>query len=153
MLKTSKAGIDLIAEFEGFSSKPYLCPAKVPTIGFGSTLYADGRKVTLQDEPITRDEAAGLLAATLKTFENAVTKSVTVEIEQCQFDAMVCLCYNIGGANFKSSTLVKMLNAGDELVLVAGQFLRWNKAGGKVLAGLSRRREAERCLFLNEGRF
>lgn len=152
-MKTSKAGIDLIAEFEGFSAKPYLCPAKVPTIGFGSTRYADGRKVTLQDQPVTRDEAGVLLAATLVNFEDAVNKAVTIDIEQCQFDAMVSLCYNIGGANFKSSTLVKMLNAGDPLAFVAKQFLRWNKAGGKELAGLTRRREAERRLFLNEAQF
>lgn len=66
-MKTSKAGLDLIAEFEGFSAKPYLCPAKVPTIGFGSTRYADGRKVTLQDQPISRQEASDLLIARLNS--------------------------------------------------------------------------------------
>ena len=148
MLATSKLGIDLIAKFEGFSSKPYLCPAKVPTIGFGSTRWADGRAVSMQDEPITHDEAKQLLAATLVSFEKAVNKAVTIELKQHQFDALVCLCYNIGGGNFRESTLVKLLNNGQSEQEVAAQFLRWNKAGGKVLNGLSNRREAERCLFL-----
>lgn len=148
-MKISKAGIDLIAEFEGFSSKPYLCPAKVPTIGFGSTRWADGRAVSLQDEPITRDEALELLAATLVGFEQTVNKAVTVTLKQLQFDALVCLCYNIGGGNFKSSTLVRLANEGKPVEEVAAQFLRWNKAGGKPLAGLTRRREAERALFLS----
>ena len=148
-MKTSKAGLDLIAEFEGFSSKPYLCPAKVPTIGFGSTRWADGRAVSLQDEPITRDEALELLAATLVGFEQTVNKAVTVTLKQLQFDALVCLCYNIGGGNFKSSTLVRLANEGKPVEEVAAQFLRWNKAGGKPLAGLTRRREAERALFLS----
>ena len=148
-MKTSKVGISLIAEFEGFSSKPYLCPAKVPTIGFGSTCWADGRAVSLQDEPITRDEAFELLAATLVDFEQTVNKAVTVSLKQLQFDALVCLCYNIGGGNFKASTLVKLANQGASVDEVAAQFLRWNRAGGKVLAGLTRRREAERALFLS----
>ncbi len=148
-MKTSKAGIDLIAKFEGFSSKPYLCPAQVATIGFGSTRWADGRAVSLQDEPITRDEGFELLAATLVGFEQTVNKAVTVELKQHQFDALVCLCYNIGGGNFKASTLVKLANHGQPVEEVAAQFLRWNKAGGKPLAGLTRRREAEKALFLS----
>ena len=148
-MKTSMAGIRLIAEFEGFSSKPYLCPAKVPTIGFGSTRWANGRAVSMQDEPITKDEALELLAATLVGFEQAVNKAVTVKLKQFQFDALVCLCYNIGGGNFRESTLVKLANQGASVDEVAAQFLRWNKAGGKPLAGLSRRREAERALFLS----
>ena len=147
-MKTSIKGISLIAEFEGFSSKPYLCPAKVATIGFGSTRWADGRAVSMQDEPITKDEAKELLAATLVSFEQAVNKAVTIDLKQHQFDALVCLCYNIGGGNFRASTLVKLLNNGQSELEVAAQFLRWNKAGGKPLAGLSRRREAERDLFL-----
>lgn len=148
-MKTSKAGIALIAEFEGFSSKPYLCPAKIATIGFGSTRWADGRAVSLQDEPITQSEAFELLAATLVGFEKTVQQAVVVELKQCQFDALVCLCYNIGGGNFKTSTLVKLANQGKPVEEVAAQFLRWDKAGGKPLAGLTRRREAERALFLS----
>jgi lysozyme len=84
----------------------------------------------------------------LSTFEKAVNKVLTIPIQQSQFDACVSLCYNIGQGNFTSSTLVKMLNAGTAPDLIAPQFLRWDKAKGKPLAGLTRRRKAEMALFL-----
>lgn len=140
--------IDLIKDFEGFRSKPYLCAAGVATIGFGSTRYADGTKVTLQDKPITRDEAHKLLLDTLVPFENTVNKNVTVGLTQNMFDALVSFVYNVGSGNFVGSTLLKKLNK-EDYHGAADQFLRWDKAGGKVLAGLTKRRKAERALFLS----
>ena len=90
-----------------------------------------------------------LLAQTLAPYEHAVN-AVKVELTQNEFDALVCLCYNIGTGNFVSSTLVKMLKADEPKSDIAAQFLRWNKAGGKELAGLTRRRNAEAELFLSE---
>lgn len=147
-MKISQQGIDFIKQFEGFRAKPYLCSAKVPTIGYGSTRYADGTPVSLRDPAITEAVASALFKDTLVTYEKAVTKAVKVPLEQYEFDALVSLCYNIGVGNLVSSTLVRLLNADEARIEVAGQFLRWNKANSVVISGLTRRREAEREMFL-----
>ena len=147
-MNIGNAGIVLIKEFEGFKKAPYLCSAGVPTIGFGSTMYADGKKVKLCDTSISEAIALELLHDTLHKYEQTVDKVVNVSLTQNQFDACVCLCYNIGQGNFASSTLVKMLNARTSPVIIAPQFLRWDKAVGVPLAGLTRRRKAEMALFL-----
>ena len=147
-MRTSDKGINLIKEFEGFRAKPYLCSAGVPTIGYGSTRYTDGTKVSLYDPAITEKEATELFQLTLVNYEQAVNKVARVELEQHQFDALVSLCYNIGERNFCTSTLVKLLNEGKGAEVVAEQFLRWNKAGGLVISGLTRRRMAEKTMFL-----
>lgn len=147
-MKTSKKGLDIIKEFEGFRAKPYLCSAGIPTIGYGSTFYDNGFKVKLSDQPISKEKALELFAKTLIKYEQAVEKAITVDISQNEFDACVSLCYNIGVTNFASSTLVKMINSGDAKLNIAEQFLKWNKANGKVISGLTRRREAEKVLFL-----
>jgi lysozyme len=97
---------------------------------------------------ITEATAEIMLRKDLAKFEDAVSKSVKVPLKQNQFDALVSLVYNIGPGNFQSSTLLKKLNAG-EYQSAADQFPRWNRAGGKVLAGLTRRREAEKGLWLD----
>lgn len=147
-MKISEKGMDLIKGFEGFRSRPYLCSAGVPTIGYGSTYYENGDKVSLDDSPISEAEAEELFKTTLKKYERSVTNALTVSVFQYEFDALVSLCYNIGCTNFSKSTLVKMLNEGEAPVEIADQFLRWNKAGGKVVNGLTTRREAERLFFL-----
>lgn len=138
--------LELIKEFEGFSSEPYTCPAGVDTIGYGSTRYADGSTVKLGDKSITKDEAVELMKATLGEYEDAVNKYVIAPLTQNQFDALVSFAYNVGAGNLKSSTLLKKLNRQD-YVGAAEEFIRWNRGGGKVLAGLTRRRMAERTLF------
>lgn len=148
-METSSKGIALIKEFESFRKTPYLCAAGVPTIGWGTTRYPDKKVVTLADKDITEAVGDMYLHHDLTTFENAVNKALTIPIQQCQFDACISLCYNIGQGNFASSTLVKMLNAGTAPDLIAPQFLRWDKAKGKSLAGLTRRRKAEMNLFLS----
>lgn len=148
-MKTGERGLALIKEFEGCKLAAYQCPAGIWTIGIGSTHYGDGTPVTKSRTLPTEKAAIALLAATIGQYEKAVN-AVDAELTQNEFDALVCLCYNIGAGNFSSSTLVKMLNAGEDKEEVAKQFVRWNKAGGKVMAGLTRRREAEAKLFLSE---
>jgi lysozyme len=147
-MKISQQGIDFIKQFEGFRAKPYLCSAKVPTIGYGSTRYADGTPVSLRDPAITEAVASALFKDTLVIYEKAVTKAVKIPLEQYEFDALVSLCYNIGVGNLASSTLVRLLNEDEARIEVAGQFLRWNRANSVVISGLTRRREVERQMFL-----
>jgi lysozyme len=144
--KTSEAGKNLIKEFEGFRAKAYLCPAGVWTVGYGTTRI-NGNKVT-EDTQLTTEEADIFLEQDLKSFEDAINKNVDVELTQNQFDALVAFVYNVGVGNFQKSTLLKILNRG-EYDAASEQFLRWDKAGGKKLAGLTRRRKAEQKLFLS----
>jgi lysozyme len=146
-MKTGERGLKLIKEFEGCKLKAYQCPAGVWTIGIGSTHYGDGTPVTKNRTLPNEAAAIALLAATIGQYEKAVN-ATGVELTQNEFDALVSLTYNIGAGNLASSTLVKMLKAGDDKAEIAKQFLRWDKAGGKPLAGLTRRRNAEAELFL-----
>ena len=147
-MKTSSNGTSLIKEFEGFMASAYLCPAKVWTIGIGTTVYPNGLKVKKGDK-CTQEQALEYLQHDLKSFEKTVNDLVKVPLSQNQFDALVSLSYNIGSGAFKNSTLLKKLNAND-YAGAADQFPRWNKGGGKVLKGLVRRRNAERALFLKK---
>lgn len=143
----SKNGLDLIKKFESFKSKPYLCPANVPTIGYGSTYYPDGKKATLQDKEITEQKACEILEYIAnKDFGSNINKVVKVPLNQNQFDALVSFSYNVGNGNFNSSTLLKLLNQVfyNEASV---QLLRWDKANGMPLAGLTKRRKAEKELF------
>lgn len=148
-MKISKNGLDLIKEFEGFSSNPYLCPAGVPTIGYGNTFYEDGTKVTLKDNPITEERASELLEFIAnKNFGRFVNITVKVPLNQNQFDSLVSFAYNLGNGNLKQSTLLRKLNSGD-YEGTSNEFEKWNKSGGKVLNGLIKRRLAEKELFLS----
>ena len=143
VIRTSQAGIDLIKRFEGFMPKAYRDAVGVLTIGYGDT----GPHIKPHDV-ITQAEGERRLAARLAgEFEPGVLKALTRKPSQREFDAMVSLAYNIGVGAFTGSTLVKKFNAGD-VQGAANEFLRWNKAGGKVLKGLEIRREAERAMFL-----
>lgn len=145
--KTDEAGKTLIKEFEGFRATAYLCPANVWTVGYGTTRISG--KPVKSGTKVTTDEAEKLLEEDLKRFEDAVNSLVQAEITQNQFDALVSFVYNVGVGNLQKSTLLKKLNAGlfDE---AAEQFLKWDKAAGKRLPGLTRRRKAERELFLRQ---
>lgn len=147
MMKTSDKGLALIKQFEGFSARPYLCPAGVPTIGYGATYYPDGRRVTMQDKPVSEADASVMLRAMLASYEAGIARYVQVPLTQGQYDALVSFAYNLGLSALKSSTLLRLLNLRD-YAGAAAQFARWNRAGGKVLPGLTRRREAERVMFL-----
>ena len=147
-MQASDAAIQLIRQFEGFRAAPYLCPSGVPTIGYGHTAG-----VTMAAKPITEEQATVLLAADLQRYEKAVEAAVTLPLMQHEFDALVSFVFNIGVSAFRTSTLLRHLNAGDRAA-AAGQFGVWNKGrrGGQlvVLPGLVARRLAERKLF--EGR-
>lgn len=144
--KINKAGIDLIKSFEGLKLTAYLDIVGIPTIGYGSTENISKQDV-LNKRTISEVEAENLLAKDIEKFESAVEKSVVIPINDNQFSALVCFSYNVGAGALQKSTLLKMLNNGD-ISSAAEQFLRWNKAGGKEVAGLTRRRQAERSLFL-----
>lgn len=156
--KTSKAGIDLMHEFEGLAKvrpdgmvEAYLCPAKVWTIGWGATgkdPFHGGmiRKGTVW----TRAQCDLRFEQHLAQFEAAVSEGIgKAPTSQAQFDAMVALTYNIGEAGFRRSTVLRRHVAGD-FDGAARAFLMWNKAGGRVLRGLTRRREAEAKLYRGE---
>lgn len=146
--RLTNKGIELLKYFEGFRSKPYLCQAGVATIGYGSTFYPDGSKVTLKDPAISKEDADVLLMLVVDRFEIAVDNLVTIAINENQFSALVLFTYNIGVAAFARSTMLRKLNGGDVLG-AADEFKRWVKAGGKISAGLKVRRKAERELFLS----
>ena len=146
-MKTSKAGLNLIKQFESFRAAPYLCSAGVPTIGYGTTVYPNGIKVKLSDQKITQQLAESFLQHHVNAIEKDVLSLVKVPLTQNQFDALVSFSYNVGLGAFRDSTLLKLLNAGD-IDGASKQFERWNKAGGKVSNGLTRRRNAEKALFL-----
>ena len=145
----SEAGLNLIKSFEGLRLKPYKCSAGVPTIGYGNTFYESGKKVSLADVAITESRAIELLAWSLKKFEQYVDSYCRDDISQNQFDALVSFCYNLGPANLKSSTLLKKVNKDPNDPTIRAEFMKWNKAGGKALAGLTRRRTAEADLYFS----
>lgn len=147
--KTSSKGIELIKSFEGFFSKPYLCPANVPTIGYGTIRYPNGKKVTLADPEINESTAREYLMDELNTFEKSVDALCRDDINQNQFDALVSFCYNLGAGNLKSSTLLKKVNANPLDPTIKDEFLKWNRGGGKVLKGLTKRRQAEADLYFS----
>ena len=139
-MNISNEGLSLIKKFEGCELNSYKCAAGVPTIGYGST---HGIEMGMS---ISRARAEELLLEDIAKFEDHVNNNVKVPLNQNQFDAMVSWTFNLGGGNLKSSTLLKVLNDSD-YTDVPNQIKRWNKANGKVLEGLIRRREAEALLF------
>lgn len=150
-MKTNDAGIALIKEFEGLRLEAYPDPAhgwNVPTIGYGHTSAAGEPKVT-RGMKITAAEADAILRRDLGQYERSVSEAVKVPLNENQFSALVSFTFNLGAGNLRKSTLLKKLNAGD-YAGAADQFRHWNKAGGKTLAGLTRRRAAERDLFLRK---
>ena len=147
--KTSKKGIDLIKKYEGFRSKPYLCPAKVPTIGYGATYYPNGQKVKLSDPAIDEKHASILLEAMLVPYEKAVDSFCRDDINQNQFDALVSFAYNLGTSALKNSTLLKKVNINPKDKTISSEFAKWNKGGGKVLKGLVLRRNDEAKLYFS----
>lgn len=147
IIKIDKVGIDLITKFEGLKLKPYLCSAKVPTLGFGSTRYENGVKVKLSDPEITKERAIELFANTLTQYEDAVDDYTTDKVNQNQFNALVSFCYNLGANALKNSTLLKVVNTDVNSEKIKGEFLKWVKAGGKTVQGLVNRRNAESELY------
>ena len=142
-------GYLLITKHEGLKLKPYLCPAKIPTIGYGNTYYPDGKRVTLLDKDITKQQAFDMFKEVANRFGKRVDELVTSNINQNQFNALVSFAYNVGTGNFSSSTLLKKVNKNPNDLTLKAEFLRWNKAGGKVLNGLTNRRNEEADLYFS----
>lgn len=167
--KIGQKGLDLIKHFEGLKLKPYLCPAGIPTIGYGATFYEDGKKVTLKDKPITEKRAEELLRNQMKTFEQYTDSYCTDSLTQNQFDALVSFCFNVGPQALKASTLLKKVNANPLDPTIKDEFLKWCKADGtrnkkdddgdglideagekQVLNGLLFRRMSEATLYFTK---
>src|SRR5687768_12491465 len=113
MCQINKAALNLIKSFEGLELKPYLCPANVPTVGYGTTIYPDGTKVAVSDPEITEEQAEEFLRHDLKKFSDGVENLVKVPLNDNQFGALVSFAYNVGTGALQSSTLLRKLNAGD----------------------------------------
>lgn len=146
-MRVSENGINLIKQFEGCRLTAYQDSVGVWTIGYGWTQPVDGKPVG-KGMTITQQKADDLLKQGVIQYENGINSLVKVQLNQNQFDALVDFAYNLGVNALKGSTLLKKLNAGD-YAGAANEFTKWNKAGGKELAGLTRRREAEKSLFLS----
>lgn len=146
-MRASENGINLIKQFEGCRLTAYQDSVGVWTIGYGWTQPVDGKPVG-KGMTITQQKADDLLKQGVVQYEAGVHGLVTVQLNQNQYDALVDFTYNLGVNALKGSTLLKKLNAGD-YAGAANEFTKWNKAGGKELAGLTRRREAEKSLFLS----
>lgn len=168
-MKTSEAGLHLMHKFEGYKNKPYLCPAHIWSVGWGTVLYQNQIKLPMirvegKDVPMIRkeyplrqednrvwskEELVEIFKNDLASFERAVLRLIPgVAGHQNRFDALVCLAYNIGTGNLQRSTIRMKANRGD-WEGAAEAFMAWTKGGGKVLPGLVRRREAEKALFLS----
>ena len=139
-LSTSAAGVELIKQFEGLRLQSYQDSVGVWTIGYGHTLTAG------PNQRISADEAHWLMIQDVIDHEVHIKRLVKVPLKQGEFDALSSWVFNLGGGSLASSTLLRKLNAGD-YAGAASEFPRWNKAGGEVLAGLTRRRAAERKMY------
>jgi GH24 family phage-related lysozyme (muramidase) len=146
-VKISEAGLSLIKSFEGCVLTAYLDAVGIWTVGYGHTGPSVHRGLT-----ITQKLAEDILAQDVRRFELGVLNNVKVNLNQNEFDALVSFSFNVGVNALKNSTLLRMLNDGADRSIVAAEFLRWNKGGNKVLEGLTRRRQAEKALFLQKTR-
>ncbi|KVC89117.1 muraminidase [Burkholderia ubonensis] len=142
--RTGTQGIELIKHFEGLRLARYLDAVGKPTIGYGHLILPHEHFT----RPLTPAEADALLRQDLRSAELSLRKLLRVPVTQQQFDALMSFVFNLGSGRLRSSTLLRYLNAGAP-ARAADQFLVWNKAGGRPLAGLTRRRQAERALFLS----
>ena len=145
-MKLNKAGADLIKSFEGLKLTAYKCSAKKDTIGYGNTFYEDGKAVKPGDK-ITKERADSLFELISDDFAKKVVPLVKSQVNENQFGALVSFAYNAGIGNLKSSTLLKKVNANPSDASIRLEFMKWDKAGGKQLAGLTRRRKAEADLY------
>jgi lysozyme len=143
--------VTLLAEFEGFRSKPYLDSVNIPTIGYGTIRYPNGTKVTMLDKEISKETAKEyLLDHANKIALPAINSNIKVEQTQNQIDALGSLIYNIGTGGFANSTVLKRINAKDSTENIKEAWYRWNKAGGSVIPGLTKRREKEFNFYIKK---
>jgi len=139
-------GIPIIKKYEGLKLQAYICPAGIPTIGYGSTFYENGSKVVL-GEKISIERADILLMNTVLKFEQSIRDLVKSKVNDNQIGALTSFAFNVGVGNLKKSTLLKKVNANPADQSIRVEFMKWNKAGGKVLNGLTKRRAEEADLY------
>lgn len=141
----NKAGLDLIKQYEGLRTTAYLCPANVPTIGYGNT--SSVTRADVGKKTVTVAQAETLLRADLVRFEKAVSKLVTAPLSDNQYAALVSFAFNLGEGNLSKSTLLKRINAKAPVTQIEASWMQWINAGGKRLQGLVNRRAAEVALW------
>jgi len=146
----SELAVKVIKKWEGFMPEPYLCPAGVPTIGYGSTRYENGDRVEMNDCNVDRKRGEEILLSFVKKVEAQVKKVVTVKLAPHQLGALISFTYNVGIGNLSSSTLLKCVNSSPTLHTIPDELRRWNKSKGKIFAGLTARREDEIKLYVGE---
>lgn len=144
------SGIQLIKQFEGLRLKAYKDSVGVPTIGYGTTRYPNGRPVTMGDACTAENAEYWLQHHVQTAIIPQLDKLLKVQVPQPAYNALVSFCYNLGIGSLAKSTLLKRINAGESMQAVATEFSKWNRAGGKVLDGLTRRRAAEAALFASK---
>lgn len=150
-MNISKTGIQLLKDFEGLRLNAYKCSAGVPTIGYGSCFYPDKSNVKMGDVLRDKEEAEILLINTLVDYDIYVSKyTKSVKLTQYQFDALVCFAFNVGLGNLSKSTLLKMVLSNPNDTSISSEFLKWNKAAGKILNGLTKRRQKEAELYFKK---
>lgn len=154
MKKITPAGINFIKDCEGFKSSPYLCSAGVPTIGYGTTYYPNGKKVTLRDKSITEAEALDILLSQVNTkyvpVVNIYIRSVEKQLTDNQFDALVSFAYNLGNGALQKSTLLKLVLANPNNSAIANEFTKWIYADGEKSKGLLARRQKEVKMYFSK---
>jgi len=150
-MNISRKGIELLKQFEGLRLNAYKCSAGVATIGYGSCFYPDKSNVKMGDVLRDNQEAELLLINTLVDYDIYVSKyTKSVKLTQYQFDALVCFAFNVGLGNLSKSTLLKLVLSNPNDPNIAAEFAKWNKAAGKVLQGLVKRRKKEAELYFTK---
>ena len=144
----NERGIEIVKSFEGISLKPYLCPANVWTVGYGATVGSDGRRIDPDMGSISETEADALLLRDLESSEGWISRLIKTALTENQFSALTSFTFNVGAGALQRSTLRMKLNRG-EVQGAADEFPKWKFANKRILAGLVRRRAAERALFLS----
>jgi len=135
MKKISDNGVKVLAELEGLRLKPYLCTSGIPTIGLGNTFYENGQAVKMTDKPITKEEAYHLFFLIAAKFEKTLNAVLPSDLNQNQFDALFCFCYNVGQGAFKKSTLLKrVLSDPNDIGGITQAFLMWKGKDNKLLS-------------------
>ena len=145
----NERGIEMVKIFEGLALRPYVCAGGVNSVGYGATRGSDGRPIRMDMEPVTKDVGLQLLLNDLAKVERSVGRLIKIGLNSNEFSSLCSFCYNVGSGNLQMSTLRSKLNRGDRDG-AADEFPKWRRAGGRILAGLVRRREMERQLFVSE---
>lgn len=145
-MNVSDKFFDLITLFEGFKKCPYKDSVGIPTIGIGTTVYPNGVRVKMTDLCISIEKAKYYVADHIKYIQAFLNANLQ-NLNQNQFDALVSFIYNIGLGGFEKSTLYRKAKVDVNDPSISTEFMKWNKAGGKVLAGLTKRRKQESDLY------